>query len=55
MNAPLFGGSNVIEERRPTLSEIALASVALAEVGGTGDGSLRDLLRSRTSKSQRQS
>jgi hypothetical protein len=35
-----------IEERRPTLSEIALASAALAEVGGAGDASLRDLLRS---------
>jgi hypothetical protein len=35
-----------IEERQPTLSEIALASAALAEVGGAGDGSLRDLLRS---------
>lgn len=30
-----------IEERRPTLAEIALASTALAEVGGTGDASLR--------------
>jgi hypothetical protein len=36
-----------IEERRPTLSQIALASTALAEVGGGGDGSLRDLLRAR--------
>jgi hypothetical protein len=36
-----------IEERKPTLSEIALASTALAEVGGAGDASLRDLLRSR--------
>jgi hypothetical protein len=35
-----------IEERRPTLAEIALASAALAEAGGAGDGSLRDLLRS---------
>jgi hypothetical protein len=34
-----------IEERRPTLAEIALASAALAETGGAGDGSLRDLLR----------
>jgi hypothetical protein len=34
-----------IEERRPTLGETALASAALAEVGGAGDGSLRDLLR----------
>jgi hypothetical protein len=42
-----------IEERRPTLSEIALASAALAEVGGAGDASLRDLLRSRRSKSVR--
>jgi hypothetical protein len=46
MNAPLFGGlSGFIEERRPTLGEIALASAALAEVDGGGDGSLRDLLR----------
>jgi hypothetical protein len=37
-----------IEERRPTLSEIALASAALTEVGGAGDQSLHDLLRSRT-------
>jgi hypothetical protein len=37
----------LIEERRPTLAELALASAALAEVGGAGDGSLRDLLRSR--------
>jgi hypothetical protein len=37
-----------IEERRPTLSELALASAALAEVGGAGDASLRDLLRSRS-------
>jgi hypothetical protein len=34
-----------IEERNPTLAELALASAALAEVGGAGDGSLRDLLR----------
>jgi hypothetical protein len=34
-----------IEEQAPTLSEIALASTALAEVGGAGDGSLRELLR----------
>ena len=34
-----------IEERRPTLSELALASAALAEMGGAGDASLRDLLR----------
>ena len=37
-----------IEERRPPLSEIALASAALSEVGGAGDGSLRELLRSRS-------
>jgi hypothetical protein len=36
-----------IEKRRPALSEIALASTALAEIGGAGDASLRDLLRSR--------
>jgi hypothetical protein len=36
-----------IEERRPTLAEIALANAALAEVGGAGDGSLRGLLRSK--------
>jgi hypothetical protein len=36
-----------MEERKPTLSEIALASAALAEVGGAGDASLRDLLRGR--------
>jgi hypothetical protein len=36
-----------IQERRQTLSEIALASAALTEIGGAGDGSLRDLLRSR--------
>jgi hypothetical protein len=36
-----------VEERRPTLSEIALAGAALAEVSGAGDASLRDLLRSR--------
>jgi hypothetical protein len=35
-----------MEERKPTLAELALASAALAEVGGAGDGSLRDLLRS---------
>jgi hypothetical protein len=37
-----------IAERPPTLSEVALASTALAEVGGARDGSLRDLLRSRS-------
>jgi hypothetical protein len=36
-----------IEERNPTLAELALASASLAEVGGAGDRSLRDLLRSR--------
>jgi hypothetical protein len=36
-----------MEERKPTLAEIALASAALAEVGGAGDGTLRDLLRVR--------
>jgi hypothetical protein len=34
-----------IEERNPTLGEVALAIAALAELGGAGDGSLRDLLR----------
>jgi hypothetical protein len=34
-----------IEERRPTLAELALAIAALAQVGGAGDGSLRELLR----------
>jgi hypothetical protein len=34
-----------IEERRPSLSEIALASAALSELGGAGDKCLRDLLR----------
>jgi hypothetical protein len=34
-----------IEERRPTLGEIALASAALGEIGGAGNRSLRDLLR----------
>jgi hypothetical protein len=34
-----------IEERRPNLAELALASTALAEVGGAGDESLRTLLR----------
>jgi hypothetical protein len=34
-----------IEERRPTLGEIVLAGAALANVGGSGDASLRDLLR----------
>jgi hypothetical protein len=32
-------------ELGPNLGEIALASTALVEVGGAGDGSLRDLLR----------
>jgi hypothetical protein len=36
-----------IEERNPTLAELALATAGLAEVGGAGDGSLRELLRSR--------
>jgi hypothetical protein len=46
MNVPLFGGSKVsLEERRPTLSEIALASAALVEIGGAGGPGLRDLLR----------
>jgi hypothetical protein len=35
-----------LEERRPSLREIALASTALAEVGGAADESLRNLLRS---------
>jgi hypothetical protein len=43
-----------IEERRPTLSEIALASTALAEIGGAGDRSLRDLLRSNRTSNSRQ-
>jgi hypothetical protein len=48
MNVPLFGGfERFLEERWPTLSDLALASAALAEVGGAGDASLRDLLRSR--------
>jgi hypothetical protein len=34
-----------IEERRPTLSEIVLAGAALADIGGAGDPSLRQLLR----------
>jgi hypothetical protein len=37
-----------IEEHSPTLAE--LASAALAEVGGAGDGSLRDLLRAAGSR-----
>jgi hypothetical protein len=39
-----------MEERRPTLAELALASAALAEVRGGGDGTLRDLLRVRRNK-----
>jgi hypothetical protein len=35
-----------IAERQPTLAELALASAALAEVGGAGEESLRNLLRS---------
>lgn len=34
-----------MEERKPTLSRIALASAALAEVKGSGEGTLRALLR----------
>jgi hypothetical protein len=34
-----------IEERRPSLSEIALAGAALSEMGGAGDAVLRDLTR----------
>jgi hypothetical protein len=34
-----------IEERRPSLTEIALASAALSELGGAGDGCLQELLR----------
>jgi hypothetical protein len=34
-----------IEERQPTFSELALARAALAQMGGAGDASLRDLLR----------
>jgi hypothetical protein len=34
-----------IEERKPTLSEIVLAGAALADVGGAGDASLRQILR----------
>jgi hypothetical protein len=37
----------VIEERPLPLTEIVLAGAALADVGGAGDGSLRELLRSR--------
>jgi hypothetical protein len=33
-----------VEERRPTLSEIVLASAALADMSGAGDASLRQLL-----------
>jgi hypothetical protein len=36
-----------IEEKRPTLAEIALASTALADRGGAGEGALRQLLRVR--------
>jgi hypothetical protein len=39
-----------IEERRPTLSEIVLASGALVEIGGAGGPGLRDLLRSSPSR-----
>jgi hypothetical protein len=35
-----------IEERRPTLSEIALASTALAEIGGAGMPACGTFLRS---------
>jgi hypothetical protein len=42
-----------IEERRPTLSEIALARTAITEIGGAGDGSMRDLLRA--ARAQRRS
>ena len=42
-----------IEERQPGPSEVALASAALAELGGSGDRSLRDLLRSSTLRSRR--
>jgi hypothetical protein len=34
-----------IEERKPTVSEIALASAALSESGGAGDAALRHLVR----------
>jgi hypothetical protein len=35
-----------IEERRPSLAELALASAGPSQIGGAGDGSLRKLLRS---------
>jgi hypothetical protein len=36
-----------IEERRPTLAELALTCSALPRLAGPGDGSLCELLRSR--------
>jgi hypothetical protein len=36
-----------IEERRPTLVDLALAATALSQLDGVGDQSLRDLLRHR--------
>jgi hypothetical protein len=34
-----------IQERQPTLSELALAVVALADLRGTGESSLRELVK----------
>jgi hypothetical protein len=34
-----------IQERQPTLSELALATVALADLHGAGEGSLRELVK----------
>jgi hypothetical protein len=36
-----------IQERRPTLMDLALAATALSQLDGVGDQSLRDLLRHR--------
>ena len=42
-----------IQERRPTLMDLALAATALAQLDGVGDQSLRDLLRHRPRDSAR--
>jgi hypothetical protein len=34
-----------IQERQPTLSEVALAAVALADLRGAGESSLRELVK----------
>jgi hypothetical protein len=45
------GLERFIQERGPTLADVALAATALSQLEGVGDQSLRDLLRYRAKRS----